>query len=356
MHQRIGFIVGAVTFSLSVFASPALAAPPTSAPQGDVPTEERRLSLRVAAPPQQTPPSRPIIAVSHRGAAGTAPENTLAAIDEGHRLGAETVEVDVQLTDDEQLVLMHDTTLERTTDVTEVFPGRDPYRVGDFTLAELKRLDAGSSFGPGFAGEPVPTLGEALDRLREHDMNLLLEVKEPGIHPGIEHQIAVELARRPHWLVPNAPDEPHRLVVQSFDWESTEHSKELLPSVPHGLLGLVPEEEITDYTWAHQINPGHATIDADYVAAVQGAGLEIMPYTINDAGGMRRVLEMGVDGFITDFPEIGQGAIEGFLEGRARTAAQGDEGTREGEGVREGGGDQGGEGGREGEGTEELAS
>lgn len=329
MHQRIGFIVGAITFSLSVFASPALAAPPTLIPHGHTTTEAQRLSLRASVPPQQTPPPRPIIAVSHRGAAGTAPENTLAAIDEGHRLGAESVEIDVQLTADDQLVLMHDTTLERTTDVAEVFPGRDPYNVGDFTLAEIGRLDAGSSFDPEFAGEPVPSLGRALDRLREHDMNLLLEVKNPELHPGIEHQISMELARRPHWLVPNAPNQPHRLIVQSFDWESTEHSKELLPSVPHGLLGLVPENEIIDYTWAHQINPGHTTIDADYVAAVHEAGLEIMPYTINDADGMRRVLEMGVDGFITDFPQVGQRAIGEFLEDRARLAAHGGEESEE---------------------------
>lgn len=320
MHQRIGFVVGAVTFSMSVLASPALAAPSALVGSDHEPIEVQRVHQSAATPPQQTAPTRPLIAVSHRGAAGTAPENTLAAIDEGHRLGAETVEIDVQLTSDEEIVLMHDTTLERTTDVAEVFPDRAPYDVGDFTLEEIERLDAGSSFDEEFAGEPVPTLREALDRLQEHDMNLLLEVKEPSLYPGIEHQISVELARSPHWLVPNAPGEPHRLVVQSFDWESTEYSKSLLPSVPHGLLGQVPKDRIVDYDWAQMINPNHNSIDADYVAAVQDAGLEIMPYTINEADGMRRVLEMGVDGFITDFPEIGQRAIAEFLEGRVDPA------------------------------------
>ncbi len=321
MHQRIGFVVGAVTFSMSVLASPTLAAPSTLVGSDHEPIEVQRVQQGTATPPQQTAPTRPLIAVAHRGAAGTAPENTLAAIDEGHRLGAETVEIDVQLTSDEEIVLMHDTTLERTTDVTEVFPDRAPYDVGDFTLEEIERLDAGSAFDQEFAGEPVPTLREALDRLQEHEMNLLLEVKEPSLYPGIEHQISVELARSPYWLVPNAPDEPHRLVVQSFDWESTEHSKSLLPSVPHGLLGQVPKDRIADYDWAQMINPDHESIDADYVAAVQSAGLEIMPYTINEADGMWHVLEMGVDGFITDFPETGQRAIAEFLEGRADLAA-----------------------------------
>ncbi|MBR8745378.1 glycerophosphodiester phosphodiesterase [Nocardiopsis sp. MG754419] len=307
---------------MSVLASPALAAPSTLVPHGHESTEAQRVHQSSAALPQPAVPTRPIIAVSHRGAAGTAPENTLAAIDEGHRLGAETVEIDVQLTADDEIILMHDTTLERTTDVAEVFPDRAPYNVGDFTLEEVGRLDAGSFFGPEFAGEAVPTLREALDRLEEHDLNLLLEVKEPALYPGIERRVSMELARDPHWLIPNPLDEPHRLVVQSFDWEWTERSQALLPSVPHGLLGLVPLEEIADYDWARMINPNHTRIDAEYVAAVQDAGVEIMPYTINDAAGMRRVLEMGVDGLITDFPDLGRRVIDEFLGGRVDQASE----------------------------------
>lgn len=327
MHHRIGFIVGAVSLSLAVGSGSALAAP--AAEQADTTTETTaettvaRDSLQDSALlPHQPPPSRPLIAVAHRGASGYAPENTLAAIDEAYRLGAETVEVDVQLTFDDHLVLMHDTRLDRTTDVAEVFPGRAPYEVADFTLAEIRRLDAGSSFGDEFAGEPVPLLSEALDRLRFYDMNLLLEVKKPELYPGIEQKIAVELVKRPHWLAPNAPDEPLRLVVQSFDWDSARVSKGLLPSVPHALLGRVPEGDIGQYTWAHMINPNHTTIDADYVNAVHDAGLEIMPYTINDPARMRQVLEMGVDGFITDFPDVGQGAIAEFLAGASAAARE----------------------------------
>ncbi|MGW5880476.1 glycerophosphodiester phosphodiesterase [Nocardiopsis terrae] len=324
MHHRIGFVVGAVSLSLAVVASPALAAPtfgatvPEKAGQNSA-----RVSLRASTPlPQQPPPSRPLLAVAHRGASGYAPENTLAAIDEAHRLGARTVEVDVQLTSDDHLVLMHDTSLDRTTDVAEVFPGRAPYEVADFTLAEIRRLDAGSFFGDEFEGEPVPLLAEALDRLHVLDMNLLLEVKEPELYPGIEHRIAVELARRPHWLVPNTPEESHRLVVQSFDWESVQLSKGLLPSVPHALLGRVPQDRIDEFDWAHMINPNHTTIDAGYVDSVHAAGLEIMPYTINDPEVMARVLDMGVDGFITDLPDVGQRVIDEFLGARDPEAAR----------------------------------
>ncbi|PWV58065.1 glycerophosphoryl diester phosphodiesterase [Nocardiopsis sp. L17-MgMaSL7] len=316
MHQRIGFVVGAVSLMLAMGSSSALAVPVVATAEAVTVTKAataQRVSPGASVLPSQPSQSRPLIAVAHRGASGHAPENTIAAIDAAHRLGAETVEVDVQLTSDDQLVLMHDTRLDRTTNVAEVFPDRAPYDVGDFTLAEIRRLDAGSSFGGSFAGERVPLLSQALNRLERHGMNLLLEVKEPALYPGIENRISDELARHPHWLLPNAPDQPSRIVVQSFDWEFTERSKKLLPSLPHALLGKVPESRIAEFDWAHMINPNHTTIDAAYVRRVHDAGLEIMPYTINDPKVMGRVLAMGVDGFITDYPDRGQKAIEDFL-------------------------------------------
>ena len=82
--------------------------------------------------------------IAHRGASGTTPENTLTAIQRGVEIGADFVEVDVQRSADGELILFHDPTLERTTDVEEVFPQRLPYRTGDFTLTELRQFDAGS--------------------------------------------------------------------------------------------------------------------------------------------------------------------------------------------------------------------
>lgn len=303
--RRVGFVVGAVSVVLMAGGGSALAAPaPTLYPQ------ERGSQNPVTV--QHPSPERPLIAVAHRGASGHAPENTLAALNTAKRLGARTVEIDVQLTADDELVLMHDTTLERTTNATEVFPDRGSYAVGDFTLEEIERLEAGSWFDPVFEGEPVPTLGTALELLETLDLNLFLEVKEPALYPGIEDLIAEEFSARSQWLEHNPPWEPRRLIVQSFDWEAMEDSKSLLPSVPHALLGLVPEEEIAEYDWAHMINPNHTHVDADYVEAVHGAGLEITPYTLNDRTAMDTVLEMGADGFITDFPEVGLEAIRDF--------------------------------------------
>ena len=141
--RRVGFVVGAVSVCLVVGGGSALALPvPVLHPQERA--EENPVTV------QHPSPDRPLIAVAHRGASGHAPENTLAALNTAKRLGARTVEIDVQLTSDDEIVLMHDTTLERTTNATEVFPDRDSYEVGDFTLEEVEKLEAGSWFDPVF--------------------------------------------------------------------------------------------------------------------------------------------------------------------------------------------------------------
>lgn len=310
MH-RIAIVVGAVTFTVMAGGGTALAAP---SPQ---------LMEQVGTGPgsaEQPFPERPLVAVAHRGASGHAPENTLSAIDAADELGAETVEVDVQLTADGEPVLMHDASLERTTDIEEVHPELDSYDIADLTLEQLEGVDAGRWFDPAFEGEPVPTFAEALDRLESLELNLFLEIKDPDLHPGIEEVVAEELTSHSYWMRKNPPREPNRLMVQSFDWDSVETSKGLLPSIPHGLLGEVPVEELGDHDWADMINPNHTDLTADYVSTVQGAGFEIMPYTINEQDRMVEVLELGTNGFITDFPDVGQDAIAEF-EGAQQQAA-----------------------------------
>ena len=116
---------------------------------------------------------RPTV-IAHRGASSYAPENTLAAVDKAAELGVEWVENDVQRTKDGELVVIHDDNLKRTTDAEDVFPGRSPWKVKDFTAAEIARLDAGSWIGPEFVGARVPTHQQFLDRTESHRQKLLL--------------------------------------------------------------------------------------------------------------------------------------------------------------------------------------
>jgi glycerophosphoryl diester phosphodiesterase len=274
----------------------------------------------VAAHPATAQPRPDVTDVAHRGASAYAPENTLAAVEKAAALGASVVEIDVQRTADGELILMHDTNLVRTTDAEEVFPEHDSYDVGDLTMDEVRQLDAGSWFDGSFAGEPVPTLAETLDLMRELEVGLLLEVKAPELYPGIEQEIVDELGRDPWWLRPAPPTQAHRLVIQSFDWESMRRSQDLLPSIPHGLLGRVDEADIPTYAeWADQINPGFTTIDADYVQAVHDAGLEVYVYTVNEPDDMRAQIANGVDGIISNYPDV---LLEVIAEqGRSASAA-----------------------------------
>lgn len=270
------------------------------------PAAEEAESTTTAGP--SGPPGPDVLDVAHRGASGYAPENTLVAIEVAAELGASTIETDVQRTADGELIFMHDEDLTRTTDVEEVFPDRDSYDVADFTMKEISKLDAGSWFDEEFAGEPVPTLQEGLDLMKDLHVGFLLEIKESELHPGIEEDVAEVIHDNPWFLAPGSlPGKPgyDRLAIQDFNWDVVESSRELYPDhVPHGLLGIVPEDELEDYAWADQVNPNHAQIDGDYVEAVQDAGMEVHVYTVNEPEDMERAVDMGVDGIITDYVDV----------------------------------------------------
>ncbi|OEU96969.1 glycerophosphodiester phosphodiesterase [Streptomyces oceani] len=270
----------------------------------------------IAAASEQDPEAAdsPLV-VAHRGASGYAPENTLAAVDKAAELGIEWVENDVQRTRDGELVVMHDTTLDRTTDVERVYPDRAPWRVSDFTAEEIARLDAGSWFDEEFAGARVPTLEKYLDRVGAHDQNLLLELKSPQDYPGIEGETLKELSNE-GWL-----DREHlrdRLVVQSFEADSVRTVHDLEPAVRTGFLGTPGTDELASYAeFADQINPRHTDVTKDYVDAVQavpgphGEPLEVHTWTVDDATEARRVAEAGVNGIISNVPDVVRDATGG---------------------------------------------
>lgn len=237
--------------------------------------------------------------VAHRGASAYAPENTLAAFRLAAEHGADMFELDVQETKDHHLVLMHDTTLTRTTDVESRFPDLAPWNVGDLTLAQIRKLDAGSWKSGAYKGEPVPTLGEALEEMQGKGLGLLLEVKSPSLYPGIEARIAAELRRHSSWLAPG------RLVVQSFDWNSMRRFSRLMPEVPIGLLGTPSTGELPGLaTFADQINPPYGDVTAAYVRQVHKLGMNVLTWTVDDPAVMRRMVTYQVDGIITNKPDV----------------------------------------------------
>ncbi|MEU9121264.1 glycerophosphodiester phosphodiesterase family protein [Streptomyces sp. NPDC048506] len=263
---------------------------------------EEYADVVVAREARAGPGTAAALVIAHRGASHDAPENTLAAVDAARRRGLIWVENDVQRTKDGRLVVIHDTTLERTTDAARVFPGRAPWRVGDFTAAEIARLDAGSWFGRRFAGERIPTLAAYLRRLDHNGQRLLLEIKAPERYPGIEPEVVRELRAR-GWL-----DRAHvrgRLVVQSFSPACVKTVHALVPQVRTGVLGAPDAAALARYAlFADQINPRQSALSSRWLAAVHrlrgphGRRLEVYVWDVAKNTNARSLRARGVDGVI----------------------------------------------------------
>src|SRR5277367_2784856 len=162
--------------------------------------------------------AKTVLVIAHRGASGHAPENTLAAFKRAIALGATFIETDLQLSRDTRFVAIHDDTVNRTTN------GHG--KVHDLTLAELRRLDAGSWFGSEFTGERVPTLEEILEFAKKHDVVFYLELK-PGGSWGGEHALIGNLRES---------GEIARTVVISFDAAILAAVRKIEPTLMTGLL------------------------------------------------------------------------------------------------------------------------
>ncbi|MDX3581608.1 glycerophosphodiester phosphodiesterase family protein [Streptomyces europaeiscabiei] len=254
------------------------------------------------------------LVVAHRGASAYAPENTLAAVDKADEMGFEWVENDVQRTRDGRLVVLHDATLTRTTNVEELYPERAPWNVADFTAAEISRLDAGSWFGDDYAGARVPTLEQYMRRVSRNHQKLVLEIKNPQLYPGIEQE-TLKVLDNEGWLGPARLED---LVIQSFGADTVRRVHELRPAVKTAVLGTPDIADLPEYaTFSDQINSSYTTISASYVATIHalkgphGKPLEMLTWTVNDAANARRVADYGVNGIITNKPDVVREATQG---------------------------------------------
>ncbi|WP_249677335.1 glycerophosphodiester phosphodiesterase [Pseudomonas abieticivorans] len=185
--------------------------------------------------------------IAHRGASYDAPESTRAAYVLARELGADYLEMDLQRTRDGALVALHDVSLLRTTDVANKFPQRQDQPVSEFTLAELKTLDAGSWYNsanaprarPTFAGLQILTLDEIIDIAEAnpaHKPGLYIETKAPLLFPGIEHDLKAKLQARGWVTSANGVAAGHRLILQTFEKNSLQLLDKEMPAVPKVLL------------------------------------------------------------------------------------------------------------------------
>lgn len=261
------------------------------------------LPIVLAAAAAWQPPSQPKTAViAHRGASGHAPEHTLSSYRLAALMNADYIEVDVHATKDGKLVALHDATLARTTNVETVYPHRSPWRVSDFSLRELKKLDAGSWFHPRFAGERIPTLDEVIQMLKAERVEapLYIETKQPGIERAVVHLL------KKHGFL-----QQRRVMFQSFHPESLQALRPLIPrGVP--LIQLVGEKEARSgrdellqqiAVYADGIGLPLSAVTEEWVRAAHGRGLMVHVYTVNEPHDLARLCAMGVDGVFTDYPD-----------------------------------------------------
>ncbi|MFW3385364.1 UNVERIFIED_CONTAM: glycerophosphodiester phosphodiesterase family protein [Kocuria sp. CPCC 205274] len=268
-------------------SAPAVAAPTTPAvtatPAASVAAEDRPL------------------VIGHRGAAGTAPENTVSAFKDARAAGVDYLEIDVQLSADGVPFLFHDNTPARTTNVAEVFPGRENDPITSFTWAELQQLDAGSYFDEKFTGEKIPHLDDAA-KIATVNTGVYIEIKSPTNSPGIEQVVADALEQDKDWAKLLAAG---KVTVIGFDETSNRTFSELAPEVPlQQLTGTVPDTATLE-RWAgfvDSVGTNYRTLDAGGVARVDAAGLDLGVYTVNSPEAVQHVIGLGVDMITGDFP------------------------------------------------------
>jgi glycerophosphoryl diester phosphodiesterase len=249
-------------------------------------------------PTARQPAGAGVAEVGHRGASAYAPENTLASFRAARTMDADYFELDVQQTRDGVPIVIHDTTLARTTDAEQVFPHRSPWRVRDFTLGQVERLDAGSWFSGRFRGERVPTLAATLRAMEGSDLKLLLEIKNPSLYPGLTRRVVQRLRAAPDWLLPD------RLIVQSFDWTSVQEFHRLMPAVHTAVLGTPTAAQLPAVAaYAGYVNPRSATVDAAYVRRVHAHHMKVFAWDADSPAVMKRLVQDRVDGIIADRPE-----------------------------------------------------
>lgn len=259
-----------------------------------------------------------VLNIAHRGARSLAPENTLLAAEKGLALGADLWELDVAVTQDGELVVLHDDTLERTSNAAEVFPKRKPWSVWTFTLDELRQLDFGGWFiekdpfkqiqagaisadeQASFKGAPIPTLREALEFTREHNWRVNIEIKDASNTPGDAFVVekVVELVK--------VLDMVDRVIISSFNHDYLKRVKAVDPDLVTAALvdrAVADAVALLEETGAQAYNPGLKYVDEATVRAVREAGFDVLVWTVNEEEDMRRLIEWGVSGIFTDYPQ-----------------------------------------------------
>ncbi len=264
--------------------------------------------------------------IAHRGARSLAPENTLSAALRALREGADLWELDVMMTADGQPIVIHDESLKRTSNAAHVFPSRRPWRVREFTLEEIRRLDFGSWFAKedpfgqvaagvvsekdlqSYRGERAPTLDEALQFTLAHEWYVNIEIKDLRGGPGDREIVAKVMG-----LVARL-EMTDRILISSFNHRYLKQVKALNPAIPTGVLvehrplnpvGLALDQEATSY------HPRVSALHTEDLPLLRERGIAVLVWVANDERTMHSLIARGVNGIFTDFPQLLRPIVSG---------------------------------------------
>ena len=225
--------------------------------------------------------------IAHRGASSVAPENTLASFSKAIEFGADYFELDVRTSLDDSLVIMHDATIDRTTNSTG--------SVLSMTFSQLRTVDAGSWFGEEFSGEKIPTLAEALQLALASPYNVHVAIEIKGSTPSIVEKVLAEVKKY------NMQD---RVVISSFSFDQLTQSKSIEASIPIQLFATITQ---TDINKLAGINGEWAGTDGVITQALldsaHAKNMKINKWTVNNTGEMSSLMKLGVDAITTNFPQ-----------------------------------------------------
>jgi len=229
---------------------------------------------------------------AHRGASGYAPENTMAAIKKAVEMGTKALEIDVQLTRDRKLVVIHDYDLKRTTN------GRG--FIMNKSLEKLKTLDAGSWYGKEYKGEPLPTLEEVFEGIPE-DILVNIELKKFVMDKRNMTAEVLEVIKK--------YDVWDRVIISSFDHRLLERVREVSEKIKIGLLFDKRKDNLKEYHLLDKLKPYSIHINAKYIDGEQlrelkGLPYKIYSYTINEFTVAEKYEKHGLNGYFTDYPDI----------------------------------------------------
>lgn len=238
---------------------------------------------------------------AHRGASAYAPENTLAAFKLAVEQNADAIELDAKLTADGQVVVIHDQTVDRTTNGSGW--------VGKMTLAQLRQFDAGSHFAPAFHGERIPTLEEVFETVGEKIFINIELTNYASMGDSLPEKVA-DLVRR-HQLV-------ERVMFSSFNPLALLRVRWRLPGPPIGLLAQPGKPGAWARSWIGRIigynslNPEKSDVDLQLLEYAHRHGKRVLVYTVNQAEDLQRIFQLHVDGVFTDNPPLARQIFSGL--------------------------------------------